>query len=31
MQPLDINMAEDNEMMIEDDAIALEDTEDTVS
>jgi len=30
MQPLDINMAEDNEMMIEDDAIALEDTEDTV-
>jgi hypothetical protein len=30
MQPLDINMANDNEMMIEDDAIALEDTEDTV-
>jgi len=31
MQPLDINMADDNEMMIEDDAIALEDTEDTVT
>jgi hypothetical protein len=30
MQPLDINMADDNEIMIEDDAIALEDTEDTV-
>jgi len=31
MQPLDINMADDNEMMIEDDAISLEDTEDTVT